>query len=186
MKEAKSDTTHCEHLCPAGAIAPSFTCWLTVWLFSGRDLRNSSWTICTLPMSSKESGEFYSYWIRNIHTRSKYICCKLPSKEFIHTWYKLLTPHSRLRDSCWFRKKHSYRLLFYSYQIRLAHFLLKQSYRALLHAIEFNYRQVKMFIFTCFLTANWLHFINYLDQGSGLTLSTTTAVCWYLRPVFDF
>ena len=148
VKEAKSDTTHCEHLCLAGAIAPSFTCWLTVWLFSGRDLRNSSWTICTLPMSSKESGEFYSYWIRNIHTGSEYICCQLPSKEFIHTWYKLLTPHSRLRDSCWFRKKHSYRILFYSYQIRLAHFLLKQSYRALLHAIEFNYRQVKMFIFT--------------------------------------
>ena len=54
VKEAKSDTMHCEHLCLAGAVAPSFTCWLTliVGLFSRRDPRNSSWTICILPLSS--------------------------------------------------------------------------------------------------------------------------------------
>ena len=52
VKKPKSDMMHCERLCPAGAVAPSFTCWLTAWLFSGRDRRNSSWTICVPPLSS--------------------------------------------------------------------------------------------------------------------------------------
>ena len=52
VKKAKSDTTHCERLCPAGVIALSFTSWPTARLFSWRDPHNSSWMICILHLSS--------------------------------------------------------------------------------------------------------------------------------------
>ena len=39
---------HCGCLCPARVIASSFNCWLTMQIFPGADLRNSSWMICVL------------------------------------------------------------------------------------------------------------------------------------------
>ena len=78
MKKDKSNTTYCERLCPAGAVAPSFTCWPTAQLSSRRDPHNSSWTICNLPLSSNlrqlKIRRFYSYRILFFLTGTKIIC----------------------------------------------------------------------------------------------------------------
>ena len=86
MKEVKSDTTHWEGLCPAGAVAPSFTCVLTAWLFSGRDPRNSSWTICILTLSSN---------LRNWKIR-KFLFIQDPS--FIRTGSELFSAIDCIKD----------------------------------------------------------------------------------------
>ena len=244
MKEAKSDTMHSERLCPAGVVAPSFSCWLMSRLFSGRDPHSSSWTICTLPLSSNPkkleknlenfihtvseifisdpkifsttytsrliihlfiSHTNYSDCIqssktavdseRNIHTwsyfhtGSEFTLCRLLSQGFIRTgsylfipdpilfmpdlklliccwlfqrfwilllsWLfirKLFEPGLKIRRwsqvTDWFRKKKKVTGLNISERVNTSPFLLKQNYKAISHATEFNYGPVKMFIFT--------------------------------------
>ena len=73
-----------------------------------------------IPKIGKEFEKFYSYRIRNIHTRSKIIVNHLYlgiKYSFIYTEYELFKPHSKLKNSCWFRKKYPYRIIFYSYRI---------------------------------------------------------------------
>ena len=67
----------------------------------------------------KESGKFYSYRIRNVHTGSEIILNHLYLKinySFIYTKYELFRPHSKLKKSYWFQKKYSHQILF-SYRI---------------------------------------------------------------------
>ena len=64
---------------------PSFTCGLTAWLFSGRDPRNSSWTICILTLSSNlrksKIRRFVHTGSYSIRTGFKNIYCCWPSKK---------------------------------------------------------------------------------------------------------
>ena len=118
--KAKSDTTHCERLCPAGAVAPSFTCWPTARLFSRRDLRNSSWTVSVLlcPQNLKNLKSFYSYqiWIYLYRIRG-YLWLLTPQKLFIHTGYELFTPHWKLMTTIDLRRP-SYWSRIYLYRVR--------------------------------------------------------------------
>ena len=118
--KAKSDTTHCGCLCPAGAVAPSFTCWLTGQLFSGGDPRNSSYTVCVLlcpQKSEKNQKSFYSYRIRIYLYRIRgYLWLLTPQKLFIHVGYELLTPNWELMMTIDLRK-HSYRIRIYLYRV---------------------------------------------------------------------
>ena len=106
VKRAKSNTTHCKRLCPARAVTPSSTRWLTGGLFFGRDPRNSSWTICILTLSS------------NLR--------KLKIRRFVHTGsYSIRTGFKNIY-CCWPSKKiYSYRILY----IRAgSEFILTRSY----------------------------------------------------------
>ena len=94
MKKAKSDTTHCEHLCLAGAVSPSFASWPTARLFSGRDPPNSLWTVCVLlcPQNLKNLKSFISYRTQFIYTGSEVIsdcshprnCLFIPDTNYSH------------------------------------------------------------------------------------------------------
>ena len=105
VKRAKSNTTHCKRLCPAGAVTPSFTRWLTARLFSGRDPRNSSWTICILTLSPN---------LRNWKIR-KFLFIQDPS--FIRTGSELFSAIDCTKDLFLPDLKYSYRILFYLYWI---------------------------------------------------------------------
>ena len=130
MKKDKSNTTDCERLCLAGAVAPSFNCWLTARLFSGRALRNSSWRICILTLSSilrkiEKLGDFYSYRILFIYTGSKIF---IPDPIYLYQIQNIHTGSSELFSAIDCTKdlflpdpKYSYRILFYLYWIRNIH-----------------------------------------------------------------
>ena len=105
VKKAKTDTTHCGGLCPAGAVAPSFTCWPTARLFSGRDPHNSSWTICILTLSSNLRK--FKNWEIFVYTGSY----------FIHTGSELFDAIDCTKDSFSLDPKYSYQILFCSYRI---------------------------------------------------------------------
>ena len=105
MKNSKSATTHFERLCSAGAIVLSFTHWPPVWLFSGRDPRNSSWTICILTLSPN---------LRNWKIR-KFLFIQDPS--FIRTGSELFSAIDCTKDLFLPDLKFSYRILFYLYWI---------------------------------------------------------------------
>ena len=66
--------------------------------------------------------------------------------------WKLFVPglktHEWNRVTDWFRKNKKVTGLNIFKRMNVSRFLLKQCYRAIPHAIEFNYRPVKMFIFT--------------------------------------
>ena len=84
VKEAKSNTRHCERLCPAGAVAPFFIRWLAARLFPEVPRERYVSSLCPqISESWKRIWRIYSYWIRNSYTGSY----------FIHTWYYFI--HTR-------------------------------------------------------------------------------------------
>ena len=123
-------------LCPAGAVAPSFTCGPTVRLFSGRDPRNSSWMICILTLSSNprklKIRSFYSYQIL-------FYLYFVPDPKYSHRIQFFFVPDPSYLVPLTVQRICSYRILFYLYRILFYLYLIRIYWITTDYSREFKY-----------------------------------------------